>query len=265
MTLIKQLRSKADQVTLEADKVLRINRKQGEIGQFNRQIDQLTARLGQTAYGLHKQGQVLTPELVSICNLIDALHMQIRQAEQEIERIRLETLAVDSVPDGITCPVCNAVIPSVALFCPNCGSQQPKPPPMVRCQNCGNSMPAEARFCAQCGQPVESSAPRAVASTTTTASGVSTVTDDLLDVPTVERIEYPSELPEVDQPADVASDDAMSITEPVPEPYVPTEYLEPAPVDVAVAAETKVCTNCESEIPVESVFCPLCGTPIQRS
>lgn len=154
MAFLKQIRSKADQVTLEADKMLRINRKQSEIGQMRKQIEQVISQLGQAAYKLHTQGSALPADLSGPCNQIDTLNAHIKQAEQEIERIRLETLPDFDLPTGTRCLSCGLGIPDVAAFCPNCGSPRPKPEPGLICASCGNPMPPGTRFCANCGQQV---------------------------------------------------------------------------------------------------------------
>mgnify|MGYP001409846248 CR=1 FL=1 len=154
MAFLKQIRSKADQVTLEADKMLRINRKQSEIGQMRKQIEQVISQLGRAAYGLHSQGSALPADLTGPCEQIDAVYAQIKQAEQEIERVRQETLPDSDLPSGTRCPACGFGIPDVAAFCPNCGSPRPKPESGLICTSCGNHMPPGTRFCANCGQPV---------------------------------------------------------------------------------------------------------------
>lgn len=154
MALLKQIRTKADQVTLEADKMLRINRKQSEIGQMRKQIEQVVNQLGHAAYGLHTQGSALPADLTGPCQQIDTLYAQIKQAEQEVERIRQEALPDSDLPTGTRCSSCGLGIPDVAAFCPNCGSPRPKPEPGLICATCGNAMPPGTRFCANCGQPV---------------------------------------------------------------------------------------------------------------
>ncbi len=158
MAFLKQICSKADQVTLEADKMLRINRKQSEMGQLRKQVEQATIQLGNSAYGLHTQGN-LSPELSGVCQQIDSLYAQIRQAEQEIERIRQETLPDPAPMTGLRCPACGFAIPEAAVFCPNCGSPRPKPQPTSVCASCGNALPVDAHFCANCGQVVTAPSP----------------------------------------------------------------------------------------------------------
>lgn len=161
MSVIDEMKRRRDQVALEADKMLRINRKQGEIGQWRKQVEQTVVQLGNAVYGLHTQGSALPPELTPVCQQIDALYAQIQQGELEVERIRQEALPEAALATGPRCLVCGSGIPDVAAFCPNCGSPRPKPQPAMACTNCGSSLAADARFCASCGQPVALPSPEA--------------------------------------------------------------------------------------------------------
>jgi RNA polymerase subunit RPABC4/transcription elongation factor Spt4 len=157
MSLIEEMKRRRDQVALEADKLLRTNRKQGEIGQWRKQIEQSVVQLGNAALGLYSLGVPLPPELAAVCQQIDALNAQILEAEQEIERIRQESLPDPAAVSGLRCQVCGYGIPEAATFCPNCGN--PRPKPSLACANCGNALPPDARFCASCGQRVTVAGP----------------------------------------------------------------------------------------------------------
>lgn len=151
MSVIDDMKRRRDQVALEADKLLRINRKQGELGQWRKQVDQSIVQLGHAAFSLHGLGRSLPPELTEICLQIGALNSQILQAERAIERIRQESLPDPTLAAGAPCVVCGFSVPETAAFCPNCGNPRPKPTSMA-CSNCGASLPPDARFCANCGQ-----------------------------------------------------------------------------------------------------------------
>ena len=154
MSFFRELRTKADQVSLEADKRLRISRKRAEISQHRKSISELITQLGNTAYGLYKQGQPLAPELAQVCQQIDSLYADIQVLEQESEHIRQEALQVEPLAPVTRCHACGAALPEAAVFCPHCGHTQPEPAVGIICPNCGASLPADARFCAECGTPV---------------------------------------------------------------------------------------------------------------
>lgn len=162
MSVLDEMKRRRDQVALEADKMLRINRKQGEIGQWRKQVEQSIVQLGNTAFGLHGLGATLPPELADVCRQIDGLNAQILQGEREIERIRQESLPEPIPLTGPRCPSCSFVMPEAATFCPNCGSPRPKPQPTQVCGKCGNALPPDARFCAICGQPTAAPQPETV-------------------------------------------------------------------------------------------------------
>ncbi|MCB0257450.1 MAG: zinc ribbon domain-containing protein [Anaerolineae bacterium] len=157
MSVIDEMKRRRDQVALEADKMLRINRKQGEIGQWRKQVEQSIVQLGDTAFTLHSQGASLPPELATVCRQIDVLNGQIQQANLDVEHIRQEALPEPVPVAGIRCTVCGFGVPEVAAFCPNCGSPRPKPQPQQTCATCGEALAAGARFCPNCGQSVASS------------------------------------------------------------------------------------------------------------
>lgn len=154
MNFLRQVRSKADEVALEADKALRIQRKQGEIGQLQKQVQQRLAELGSAAYGMHQQGQALPVALLQICQGIDGLFNAIREQQNEIEAIRRETVPAAPAVGGLRCSSCGQPLPADAAFCHYCGTRVPPPKSAIECNNCGTSLPADARFCANCGQSI---------------------------------------------------------------------------------------------------------------
>ncbi len=248
MSFIRGLRTKADQVTLEADKMLRINRKRSEIGQLRKSISQLITQLGNTAYGLHNQGQTLAPELAQVCHQIDNLYADIQRMEQEIEQIRREALPTQPIASAERCHVCSAALPQAATFCPSCGSPRPKPQPTITCKNCGSSLPADASFCANCGQPVALSGPES---------------EDVETLP-------PSELPKSE--AILCSSCRTEIPlqatfcpvcdHPVAIPGSQLESAETGPPIEPPKAEATLCSSCQAEILLQATFCPVCGTPV---
>lgn len=155
--LIDSMRQKADQAALEADKLMRIRREQGAIDQLRRDIKTQLDALGRATLAAYRGGEITHPQLVSICQQIDALNEQIAQREARIEQIRAEKLAPPPAPptagpSSIPCPHCGQRIPAEARFCPVCGHQIPPPAPAEGvCAACGSPMPAAAQFCPTCG------------------------------------------------------------------------------------------------------------------
>ena len=156
-SLVDSMRLKADQATLEADKMIRIRREQGAIDQLRRDIKAQLDALSQAALTAYRAGEIAHPQLVSIGQQVDALNEQIGQREGRIEQIRAEKLATPlvvplAVQAGVPCPSCKRLIPDGAAFCPVCGYKIPKAPPAeATCHSCGSPMPAAAQFCPSCG------------------------------------------------------------------------------------------------------------------
>lgn len=156
-SLVDSMRLKADQAALEADKLIRIRREQGGIDQLRRDIKAQMDALGQAALTAYRVGEIAHPQLVSICQQVDALNEQIAQRETRVEQIRAEKLATPpvatpAVQAGVPCPSCKQLIPEGAAFCPVCGYKIPKAQPAEAiCATCGTPIPAAAQFCPGCG------------------------------------------------------------------------------------------------------------------
>ncbi len=154
---IDSMRQKADQAALEADKLMRIRREQNTIDQLRRDIKAQLDALSQSTLAAYRAGEITLPQLVNICQQIDALNEQIDQREARIEQIRAEKLATPPVAapaplTGVPCPGCKQLIPEGAAFCPLCGHKIPKAPPAESvCPSCGNPMLPETQFCPNCG------------------------------------------------------------------------------------------------------------------
>ena len=157
-SLVDSMRLKVDQAALEADKLIRIRREQGGIDQLRRDIKAQLDALSQAALTAYRAGEIAHPQLVSICQQIDALNEQIGQREARIKQIHAEKLATPpvvppAVQVGVPCPSCKQLIPEGAAFCPVCGYKIPKAaaPAGSVCPSCGNPMLPGAQFCPHCG------------------------------------------------------------------------------------------------------------------
>ena len=236
-SLFSDMRRKADEVALEADKKIRITRKQGEINQIRKKIRQHINELGNLAYQLHRARKELPSEIANACVALDALHAEIQAKEEAIEAIRREKLP--SSPPRVqtaVCQNCHRSFPATAAFCPYCGTTRVSAPAMITCVHCGNQIPAEARFCAHCGTPVPVQAPPP---TKRCSNCHAELAEGALFCPECGT--------PVQQTAEVA---------PEPPPSSPTP-LDNAPEPVS---ESKTCPECGFELPAEATFCPECGT-----
>lgn len=184
MPIMDQFKRGVDKAKFEADRLVRINRVQNEIGNVKREIFSVREKIAAAVIEHHKQGELLHTDLEELCATIDQFELQIAEKDAQIAAIRAEALpqmpstqttpAITGSAQGTTtgpvnlCPHCGFAAPGGAVFCPNCGKQIPPPPkPMVAasnpCSNCGFGLGAEAAFCPNCGQKVMRSIEAALA------------------------------------------------------------------------------------------------------
>jgi RNA polymerase subunit RPABC4/transcription elongation factor Spt4 len=272
------MRLKADQAALEADKLIRIRREQGAIDQLRRDIKTQLDALSQAALAAYRAGEIVHPQLISICQRIDAVNEQIGQREARIEQIRAEKLASpppaqtgvpcpscrQPIPEGAAfCPVCGHKIPKApptevacatcggpllpaAQFCPNCGARRVQAPQTIRCTGCGAELPATAIFCPDCGTRASAAAP---ATPPATPTPIPAAVAPAIAAPTL-----PAELVPVEEPAVMLEPEAVFF------PAEPMEVAIPAAPEAAPIPLTKLCPSCRAELPLEAIFCPDCGT-----
>jgi rRNA maturation endonuclease Nob1 len=275
------MRQKADQAALEADKLVRIRREQGAIDQLRRDIKAQLDALGQSTLAAYHAGEITHPQLASICQQIDALNEQIAQREARIEQIRVEKLASPPIPPtagpSIPCPNCRQWIPAEAKFCPSCGHKIPPPAPAgAVCTACGSPMPAGAQFCPACGArrapappPPPTPPPPQTIRCTGCGAELPAVAVFCPDCGTrvsgaVSYAPPPERASEAWRPPEPRESPA-----PAPAPWASPEAAAPpdlgsdvepwSDADQASAAATKRCVVCETELPIEAVFCPECG------
>lgn len=269
---------KADQAALEADKLIRIRREQAAIDQLRRDIQAQLDALGQAALTAYRGGEIAHPQLVSICRQIDALNEQIAQREARIEQIRAEKLVTPPVVPaassaGLPCPNCKQLVPEAATFCPFCGYKIPKAPPATTpCASCGSPMPSAAQFCPVCGArraatpaPQTIHCPNCGAELPTTAifcpdCGIR-VGAAAPSVPPAMAAPPPAVAPPAVVAPVAAGEPAVAgEAEMAAEPMVePVEDVAPVAPEAASKPLTKRCPSCQTELPLEAIFCPECG------
>ena len=135
---------------------------------------------------------------------------------------------------------------------------------MVFCPECGKEV-KDAKFCSNCGsllpkvdEPVE-------------APAVEEPVEEVIpEVEAEEAVESVEEVvPEVEAEEDSAADSAEedqeevvseeSADEPAEEEVPVEEETAEDTIDVNVSKNSKFCSNCGTEVAVETVFCPQCG------
>jgi RNA polymerase subunit RPABC4/transcription elongation factor Spt4 len=170
---LDKIKSGADKAAFEADRLRRQTQAQSALSKLKNDVNTQTAALGQKALALYDAGALAQPELLAVCQQMDALRQRIAVQEAEVERIRQEkpmdapapaeapapVPARAPAPSGHICPDCQTPLPADIRFCPECGAKAvdlappapPEPPAHKVCANCGASVPAGSRFCPECG------------------------------------------------------------------------------------------------------------------
>lgn len=292
MSFFTSIRQKADGAALEADKLLRIRREQAGITQSQRDLKSQQEALGEATFEAYRAGRIVDPQLITICQRIEATLIAIQQAEARIEGIRGEQL----LPQGdlVSCTGCHAQIPARALFCPHCGTRVVKPvAATVTCPRCGGAAPAGSAFCPACGNPMtpSTSSPRCTACGAEIPGGVGYCPEcgarttpskpttppvfagevespspvQTLPTAPTEDVEVSETMPWVES-ADTAADElpAMVPTNEAVSSGLPASRVAEVPerLDDVTSAAPTTCQACGAELPQASVFCPDCGARV---
>lgn len=295
MPIMDQFKRGVDKAKFEADRLVRINRVQNEIGNVKREIFSVREKIAAAVIDHHKQGDLLHADLEELCGAIDQFETQIAEKEAQIAAIRAEVLPSTPVPaapppspSGSTnrCPHCGFAAPAGAVFCPNCGKQIPPPPPPVapaanKCSNCSFGLGAEAAFCPNCGQkvvkpvePMPAPEPRqcpncgfvlsneAAFCPNCGKSVTQAAASEILPAPDQAPVASTAELPSAPVAAAVSVTDGMSQStdtsealSAVPEPSAP-QLAEASEMPESVSLH---CPQCGFGLPAEAAFCTNCG------
>ncbi len=161
-----KLKSGAGKVAFEADKLARLNRAQGELGQVKKQIEAQFLKLGELYYQNYTNPGQESPAYEEICLAISELERQASIKNEEVRRINAETYS----PQGtVPAPAAPAPVYTPTEPAPAEPSAQPAPmletfpqatPPVAAaqtkcCPNCGKEMALTAKFCPDCGTKME--------------------------------------------------------------------------------------------------------------
>lgn len=134
----------------ESDRRRAIARAKAELGQLQRQIDEMIAAIGIQAVGLYETGELASPELQPLCQYIVQLKALLAQQESELAKLEAAT-AERSISEARLCAACGKNLPKEAAFCPHCGTATASAIKRF-CIHCGAELRAEAKFCTRCGQ-----------------------------------------------------------------------------------------------------------------
>jgi len=140
-----KLKSGAEKVAFEAEKMNKQNRAKGELEKIKSQIQAQFVKLGEMVYTQGASMSVADPAYNEIFQSITDLEHQVDSKNEEIQRINAETFVAPGTqpaPQVVAAPVAPAPVPSTpaqaasaSKFCPNCGKENL----------------ATAKFCTDCG------------------------------------------------------------------------------------------------------------------
>ncbi|ACL25450.1 zinc ribbon domain-containing protein [Chloroflexus aggregans] len=145
----KTLSQVTDRAKFEAEKFQKTTRLQLEINELRRQVDLKLMELGQRAYDLQRAGHIHAPSLAELSLAIDQLRATLVAREEELKQAQSEVFVepTPTTPPPATSPTAQSVPISEA----------PSPTPAAGskiCGQCGFVMPSHAIFCPNCGTRV---------------------------------------------------------------------------------------------------------------
>jgi hypothetical protein len=151
-----KLKSGADKVAFEAQKMNRLNHAKGELEKIKSQIQAQYAKLGQMYYSQREATGVTGPEFDEICLAIKDLESQALSKNEEIQRINAEVFTPQGAQPAAQpapSPVQAAPAPTQAQAI-STSAPAPSAATTKFCPNCGKEMALEVKFCPDCGTKV---------------------------------------------------------------------------------------------------------------
>jgi hypothetical protein len=139
-----KLKSGANKVAFEADKMTRVNRAQGEAEKLKAQINSQYLKLGETVYQKFSKQDAIDPALVEFCQAIAQLHQQVGLKNDEVSKIKAETFGASPATPA---PAQTPTVPETAPVAPVTQAQSEA----KRCPNCGKEALGDEKFCRECG------------------------------------------------------------------------------------------------------------------
>ncbi|MGD0707261.1 MAG: zinc ribbon domain-containing protein [Anaerolineaceae bacterium] len=165
-----KLKSGANKVAYEAEKVARSSRARNELDTLKNQVKAQYYKIGELYYQKRSTG-VTGPEFDTLCQAVVDLEGQIKAKEEEIQKITAETFESQSGQTPVTSgapvsvppaaqPAAPAPAPAVqaapaSAAAPSSFPTQVNAPAQTKvCPACGKEIPAAVKFCPECGKPV---------------------------------------------------------------------------------------------------------------
>ena len=141
-----KLKSGANKVAFEADKMARANRAQAEADKLKSQINSQFTKLGEIVYQKFSKQEAIDPDLVEACQALAQIHQQVGLKNEEIAKIKAEVFSASPaapVPTSAQTPTAPETTPA---------NPAPQAQPEVKhCPNCGKEVSPGEKFCKDCG------------------------------------------------------------------------------------------------------------------
>jgi zinc-ribbon domain len=163
-----KLKSGANKVAYEAEKVARLSRARNELDQLKNQVKAQYYKIGELYYQKRSSG-VTGPEFDTLCQAVVDLEQQIKAKDEEIQKITAETfesqsgqtpasippVAQPAAPAPAPAPAVQAVQAAPAAASSSGFPTQVNAPAQTKvCTACGKEIPAAVKFCPECGKSV---------------------------------------------------------------------------------------------------------------
>jgi hypothetical protein len=145
----------------EVDQFVRIQKINGQIGDFeknigesNGQIQQIKVKIGEMALEMLRAGALNSPEMMTLLNQIIEVQQKVASFEAEIKhkRVEIELIKAEDNPAAVPGPA--VVDPAVPPPTPTATPPPPPPTTTRSCPQCGAPTGSGA-FCSACGAKLE--------------------------------------------------------------------------------------------------------------
>ncbi len=244
----------------------------GLIGDEEKKIQELYARLGAAYYEKHREDA--EEEFVSYIR-------EINETRKKLEEYKLQQMKLKG---NSLCPHCGAEISTKSTFCSSCGQpiphEEPKPEGPV-CSNCGNVLEPGSLFCTYCGQRIEpaaeaqeetwaetqAQAPVQPEPVTVEAQEETWAETPVQPEPAAEeaQAETWAQAPVQPEPAAAEAQEETWAETQAQAPVQPEPAAEESQPEPAEAPEYVVCPGCGAQMKPGNSFCTACGTRLRES